>query len=854
MTSEKRTVRAWMRGLGWLCVMVELGVSPCVSVGAIAHAEEAQVAMSEPMYTFDIPSQPLSSAIDEFIKVTNWQVGYGADITRGVVSPGVSGRHSAREALDGMLSGTGLTYRSSSDDTVTLERATSSLVAPVVAGAAAGAAAGAVVAASAEEGTSSIAAGQKPVKVPEIFVKDVRERDNDTKSYVAQEDGTAMRTDTPIRDVPQSVQVITRKVIEEQRTFRLQNTLENVSGINATDAALSLYDNLLIRGFVATERSYFRNGLLDPFAQFIASDTYNIRRIEVLKGPAAVLYGQGDPGGIINVVTNKALSEAAYSANVTLGNFNFYRSEIDATGPLNASKTLLYRLNVAGQKANSFIDFANRDLVAVAPSVTWLMGARTALTVDFDYLRRWSNDPYGLPAEGTYLPNINGPLPRNRSVTLGNFSNLNRTSYRVGYDISHQFNDAWSIRNAYRHSIVTDDKNSLYAFPDTLDPDQRTLQRLQVLQPAINRRHADSMITNLIGHLRFLEMDHTLLTGFELRQEKTDQFMYQVGAAPPLDLYAPDYSIPPLPFTDPPNNFLATNRTAGFYMQDQIAILHNLKAVAGLRFDYVHQMNQTAATSDSSDTTAVSPRLGLVYQPIEPVSLYTSWTRGFQPSSPGSFNASGQLFNPERSTQYEVGAKIFALENRVSATLAWFHLTRQNVLTTDPSNFLFQVATGEQRSQGVELDVTARVTPGWNVIASYAYTDAEVTKDNDPQLLNKRLANVPYNKFTIWSTYHFQEGMLRGFGVGGGLFAYSDRNGSIFVDQPVMPGYIRADGAVYYNRALEHGNWLGAKGVDVAVNMRNLLNQRYVATSYNGTPQFLFGEPFTVLATVGIKF
>lgn len=212
------------------------------------------------------------------------------------------------------------------------------------------------------------------------------------------------------------------------------------------------------------------------------------------------------------------------------------------------------------------------------------------------------------------------------------------------------------------------------------------------------------------------------------------------------------------------------------------------------------------------------------------------------------------MFNPERSTQYEVGTKVFMFDNRISATLAWYHLTRENVLTPDPSNFIFQVATGEQRSQGIELDVTASLARGWNVITSYAYTDAEVTKDNDPQLLNRRLANVPYNKFTIWSTYHFQEGPLAGFGVGGGLFAYTNRNGSIFVDQPAIPGYVRADAALYYNHNLEPRNWIGAKAVNVALNMRNLLDQRYVATSYNGSPQYLFGEPFTVLGTVALRF
>lgn len=294
-------------------------------------------------------------------------------------------------------------------------------------------------------------------------------------------------------------------------------------------------------------------------------------------------------------------------------------------------------------------------------------------------------------------------------------------------------------------------------------------------------------------------------------------------------------------------------------MQDQVTILPNLKFLGGLRFDYVHQFQQSVGEpQQTADNHAVSPRLGLVYQPVEPVSLYTSWTKGFQPSSAASLNPDGGLFKPERSTQYEVGMKTFFFDNRVSATLAWFHLTRENLLTPNPDPALalqgFSVQTGEQRSQGIELDVTAQLTPGWNILAGYAYTDAEVTKDTDTSLVAKRLANVPYNKFTFWSTYHIQEGLLQGFGAGGGLFAYTGRNASIFGDQTEMPGYIRADAALYYNRDLQKGNWLGARSMHIALNVRNLLDQRYVATSYNGSNQFFFGEPRTVLATVGLRF
>lgn len=820
---------------------IGLGLGRCVVLAVLAMGLVIPAFAQSNAVSLNIPPQELSAALAALAEQANVQVLYASELAGGRMTKGVVGTMTAEEGVRQVLEATGLQYAFTDARTVTLQKAPDPMR-------------------TAQTERSDVAepiTKQKPVKVPEIVVKDIRERD-DTKTYVADESSMATRTDTPIKDVPQSIQVITRKVMEEQRAFRLQNALENISGINATDSGSSIFDFLIIRGFTATDRSYFRNGLLDPFAQFTATDTYNVRRLEVLKGPAAVLYGQGDPGGVINVVTNKPLADAAYSANTTIGNFNLYRSELDATGPLNASKTVLYRLNVAGQKANSFIDFAKRDLAAIAPSVTWLLGSRTTLTVDADYMRRWSNDPYGLPAQGTVWGNINGNIPRNRSVMQGDFGMYNRTSYRIGYDLTHQFDDKWSIRNVYRHSIAEDDRNNFYTNPVSLDADQRTLTRAQVLQPSVARRHAHSMVTNVVGHVRVLDMDHTLLAGVELRQEKTDQFTFTFADAPSLDLFAPNYSLPPPPFTGDHRFFQADNKTAAFYVQDQITILPHLKFMGGLRFDYVHQSTQNNEGSNSSDNHAVSPRLGLVYQPIEPLSFYTSWTKGFQPSSPSSLNGNGDLFKPERSTQYEIGMKTFMMDNRLSATLAWFHLTRENLLTPNPDPGLaalgYSVQTGEQRSQGIELDVTAQVTPGWNVIAGYAYTDAEVTKDNDATLLNKRLANVPYNKVTLWSTYHVQEGPLKGFGVGGGLFAYSSRAASIFGDPIDMPAYVRVDAALYYNHALEQGNWLGAKGFNLALNVRNLLDQRYVATAQSGSTFFFYGEPFTVLGTVGLRF
>ncbi|BCA56575.1 Ferrichrome-iron receptor [Nitrospira sp. KM1] len=823
-------------------VLRVIAVIVLLSMVLVGHPSHAQPADA---YDFDIPSQPLDQALKAFAEKTDLLLSYEAGMTAGRRSAGVSGRYTSEEALRRLLSGTGLDYRFANDKTVTLQPADGSMIVPII------------PPPLSEASSAELGAVQKPVKVPEILVKDVRERDNDTKSYVAEEASTATRTDTPIRDVPQSIQVITRKVIEEQRAFRLAEGLQNVSGVITNRPSQGLNDSFLVRGFAVD--TLYRNGLVDPANILVGTDSYNLQRLEVLKGPASVLYGQSDPSGIINVVTKKPLADPYYSTNVMFGSYNFYRTELDATGPLNSKKTLLYRINVVGQKAESFVDYVKRDLVAVAPALSWLIDSRTTLTVEAEYMRRWVPSYNGVPALGTVLPNINGEIPRNRNTSLGEAERQERAMTRVGYDLTHQLNNNWAIRNAYRYTVFEGIK-LLDAFPLALAPDQRTLSRAGIdignSAGSMWHRHFHNTFTNLTGHFDLLGMDHRLLAGIELRQDKTDPSQGSSRNAPDLDIFAPNYS---LTLSGPTDSFLIKSdmKAAGVYLQDLMAILPNLKFLGGVRFDYVHQsVNPTEDTLANSDDTGISPRLGLVYQPIEPVSLYTSWTRGFLPNAPNSINPNGQLFKPERSTQYEMGIKSFFLNDRISTTLAWYHLTRENLLTPDPTlgGLGFMVQTGEQRSQGVEFDVTASLTDGWNIIGSYAYTDAEVTKDNDVNLLNKRLAMVPYNKATLWSTYFFQEGTLSGFGVGGGVFGYTRGNASIFGSQVSVPGYVRVDAALYYNHDLKAGNWLHAKQVNMAVNFRNIFDQGYIETTFNSTTQFFFGEPRTVLATVGLKF
>jgi iron complex outermembrane receptor protein len=278
----------------------------------------------------------------------------------------------------------------------------------------------------------------------------------------------------------------------------------------------------------------------------------------------------------------------------------------------------------------------------------------------------------------------------------------------------------------------------------------------------------------------------------------------------------------------------------GVYVQDQIDLLPQLKLLLGGRFDLVSQQSLFAdGSQDFQDDTAFSPRLGLVYQPSDDHALYASYSRSFLQSVGTAFD--NTLFEPERGNQYEVGIKSDWLDNRLSTTLALYQITRTNVLTEDPINPNFSVQTGEQRSRGLELTATGEILPGWNIVAGYAYTDAQITADNTLTVGN-RLNNVPEHAASLWTTYEVQDGSLQGLGLGLGLFYVGDRQGDLDNSFQV-PGYTRTDASVFYRR----------DNFRVGLNLENLFDITYFEAAESPLRVF-YGAPFTVRGTVSWSF
>lgn len=644
---------------------------------------------------------------------------------------------------------------------------------------------------------------------------------------------TATRTDTPIRDIPQSIQVVPQQVIQDQAATGLEDVLRNVSGVSTGGSSNFFAEGFISRGSFNTGNSAFRNGLRsdEPGRSTIA----DVDHVEVLKGPSSVLYGQGI-GTIINVITKKPLFEPYYAIDFTVGNYNFYQPTVDLSGPLNAQKTIAYRLIGSYQNSGSFVDFFKKERWLVAPSISINFSPNTKLLLEASYQNDKYPDDFGLPAIGTILNNPNGKLPINRTISEPGDSTTTEF-HRIGYTLEHQFNAVWKLRNVFQFQNWS--QEDIFASADSLEPDLRTLNRNAT--EGVIKSNIFNVFTDIEGNFKTGSVAHKLLIGVEyFRRDEFKSQYFDPAFIAPLDLFNPVYGTVEGPYTVGLDAQRFYN-TWGLYLQDQITLLPNLKLLLGGRYDWARQKirDRLAETEERQLDQAFSPRVGVVYQPIEPVSLYASWTRSFQPNEGRNFD--NQLFDPERGEQFEVGVKA-DIAQKLFATLAFYQLDRSNVLTTDLDNFNFSIQTGKRRSRGIEFDLAGEILPGWNIIASYAYTDSRITKDNYFPV-GTLIDNVPRHGASLWTTYTLQKGPVKGLGFGFGVFYVGEREGDLN-NSFQLPSYLRTDAAIFYKR----------DQLRLALNLKNLFNVRYFEATYGSDLNVYYGAPFTVQGTISLEF
>ena len=791
-----------------------------ILAGTSATAKENPVRL-------DIPPQKVGSALNELARQAQVQIISDGASLQNTRSQGVSGNYSAKEAMPLLLAGTGLGY------TFTAENA---------------------VAVKADGGGSSAQLDLEMVNVTEEAERSKRVRDEEKgrKQYAVDHSFAATKTETPIMETPVAIQVVPRSVMNDQQVIDVEQAVENVSSVLSSG---NFYEGFIIRGFNTDgPGNIYRNGLRQM--SLAALETANLREIEVLKGPASMLYGRIQPGGLVNLAPKRALEAPYFSVQQQFGSYDLYRTTIDATGPLLDDGTLLGRINLAYRGNHSFRDFENQDNLLVAPSLTWRPTEDFEFNLDIEYQHYtyWFDD--GIPAVGNRPAQV--PLSRyldDALYTMKDNPSLQEKTL-LAFDWTYRFADNWKLVNRFQFT------DTYYYQHDTwfgdLSEDTGLLTRGLWNTPL--RR--DTYATNLdvVGNFDTRFMHHDVLVGFDLFRfnQKDGPGGPKVPFGDPINtinIYDPVYSGIDITDLNPgTHNFAYLFNTSwyGLYFQDQITLFENLHIMGGGRQDWIDQDSGESPTGDFNaiQTTAVrankfNPRVGVLYQPWPWLSLYGNYSEGF-----GNLNAGrsldGRTFAPETAREGEVGIKTEFFEKRLMATLAFYDLTKQNVLAPDPRNIRFSTTLGEARSQGLELDVSGNLTENWSVVANYAYTDAKVTK-GDPDQVGNRLYNVPRNAGRVWTKYEFGDGFLEGLSFGTGILARGQRQGDV-ANTVQLPGFVRWDASVAYTFKQFDSK------ITTQLNVYNILDKNYYVSSLGSRLSQMPGAPLTFLGSVRVEF
>jgi iron complex outermembrane receptor protein len=777
------------------------GVAPAALVPGVAAAQSAD------QRSFDIPAQSLEAALLAYMRQSGVQVGYEPGDVAAQTSAPVSGTLSSGDALSRMLNGTGLIYRSTGGTAVRLQR---------LARTGDGATQLGPVRVQGQSGTVSASAPMETATGP-------------VPGYRATLSATATRTDTAIRDVPQSIQVVPRTVIEDQAAVRLTDVVQNVSSVQLNGTAGNRAETYNIRGFVASR--YAINGFaLSNAAERPEAflDLANVERVEVLKGPASVMVGLTDPGGVINIVTREPSKTFSFNGAFQGGSFDFYRGELSVSGPLNASGTLSARATGAIQTDGGFRDQArDSERVFGAGALRWEPDALTRVDLTVDYLD--SKQPFD---RGLYA-DANGNYPHDAGNFLGErWSTNSSEKLVVGLAAQRQVVPWLMLRVTGRYTDATSfDSNGVDL--QGLEADNRTLRRR-----VTTRTEAPEDLT-----MRFEALADAFTGGIEHRimvgaEHNRGDFRFRSARANigTIDIYEPVYGTTPVPVTRENANYDYEARNWGFYIQDQISLGEQWKALVGLRYDRAKSYTDDVFNDEvtRTDVDALTWRAGLVYQPTTAVSLYASYTRSFIPQQGQTVDLAP--LDPEKGEQFKAGVKLDLIPNALSLTGAVFQITKQNVATEDPADADFSILTGEQRVRGVEFDMTGDILPGWSIIANVSYLDTEIARDNVFAVGN-RLTGVPELSGRLWTSYSVRQGALKGLSAAGGIRVVDKRQ--IDLDNSfTIAGYHTFDASVRY--ALDE-HW------ELSVNAQNLTDKFYIegvqseSNLYPGTPRRITG-------------
>jgi len=667
---------------------------------------------------------------------------------------------------------------------------------------------------------------------------EVRDSGINTDVYSATE-SSGSKTALPLRELPQSVQVVTSQTIEDLGAQRVDDLLDYVAGVTRKENHGGMWDGVMMRGFSNGIEALY-NGFSVGRGYAAPRDLSGVERVEFLKGTAAALYGSGEPSGTVNIVSKRPLWAPAHSVQLRAGSHDFYRASIDTSAPL--SEAVAYRLNVALEDKKSFRDNYHAKRHVINPALTWKINANTALEYVGEILEQKAPTDRGVVA----LDNKLGVIPTNRFLGQpkdGNMVNKNQVHQFI---FSHDINADWRARVG-----ATWRDNSLYGYSTEGDLNVPLSPTGELTS---NRRLRDYSSTDkavqaeVQGRLHTAAIKHDLLVGMEhFRFEEKNQYSGSKNFT--INIYNPVY-LDVLPDVVAGAPTLGKQRNTALYAQDALSLGEHWRLLLGVRFDKYKQESwnrNTGVSSGSISPSATSPRLGLSYLPNSEWTIFTNIGRAFKPNSGTDFY--GGTFAPVKSVAADAGVKWESSDKNLGSTLSAFAIRKKNVKTADPDHVGFSITTGEVRSQGLEWDISGRLSSQWRTTASISYTDAEVYKDNN-LVEGAPLQHSAKISSGLYLAYENAFANGQRYGIGSGIVYSSKRLG-----QSITRGNA-AQGRFYtpsYTLARLNAYWHPTPNMRVSLEVDNLFNKTWYSSAL-GRIAVVPGEERTVMLGMTYKF
>lgn len=817
-----------------LAVVMTLAVAP-------VDAAESVATQQSTARSFSVPGGDLAQALNTLAEQAHLALAFDPALTRGKRSSGVQGSFSIAAAMAQVLVGSGLRATALSADRYQIEAAPSAQAGTLELGA------------TAIQGAWQGETAYGPVA-----------------GYVATRGRTGTKTDTALIETPQSISVVTKDQMTAQGAQSLNQILRYTAAVvpETRGATASRLDQMTIRGF---SPATYLDGLRMPGSRDASpqKDAFDLERVEVLRGPSSVLYGQASPSGVINMVSKLPTDTPFHEIGLSYGTLHKKRTTFDLGGPIDDQGVYSYRLSGLYDDADGQVDHTQTRRQSVAGALTWRPSEDTSLTLLANYQADPKAGSYGaVPAYGSVLDS-----PTGRKIDVDfydgekNFEKSDRKYYAFGYLFEHHLDDVWTIRQNARYLRSEGVYRSIYN--SSLQSDYRTLTRSTIgTDVNLDSYTLDNQVQ---AHFATGPLQHTVLFGADYQNTSTDTKSGS-GQGPTLDIFEPVYGSAITPITYTAN---ATTRAEqkGVYLQEQLK-WDKWVLLAGGRYDWADSstVSQRLATGvktrSAVESEAFTGRLGLVYLFDNGLAPYVSYSESFEPQS--GTGLGNKPFDPTEGTQYELGIKYQPPGSNSFITASIFDLRKSNVLTLDPvvtnlcNGSRCQVQSGEVQSRGFELEGKASLSDNLDITAAYAYLDSKTSKSNNTVSVTpgsgvaagpaqsaegKAIVAIPRHTASAWVDYTLREGDLKGFGVGGGVryvaSTWGDEANSFKV-----PSYTLFDAAVHYDIP---GLYSPLDSLRLALNVTNLADKEYIA-SCSGYGWCWYGAQRTVQASATYRW